>query len=63
MLIHPNHSSAYRNWAYCCAAIRKLTKEIEYCESGPIPAYVYFSYRYNGGSKAYMKNGKKEYQH
>ena len=59
MLIHPNHSSAYRNWAYCCAAIRKLTKEIEYCESGPIPPGVYFSHRYNGGSKAYIEQRKK----
>ena len=58
MLIHPNHSSAYRNWAYCCAAIRKLTEEIEYCENGPIPAGAY-GYCQANGKKAFLENRKK----
>lgn len=58
MLIHPNHSSAYRNWAYCCAAIRKLTKEIEYRENGPIPGGAYFYIKVHG-KEAFLANRKK----
>ena len=58
MLIHPNHSSAYRNWAYCCTAIRRLAEEIEYCENGPIPGGAYYYCKVNG-KQAFLNNRKK----
>ena len=59
MIIPKNHAQDYRIWAYCCASINRITEEINYCESGPIPAGVYFGFRYNGGSKAYIEQRKK----
>ena len=58
MLIHPNHSSAYRNWAYCCVAVRRLVKEINDCENGPIPAGAY-GYCQANGIQAFRNNRKK----
>ena len=58
MLIHPNHSNSYRNWAYCCAAINRLNKEIELCLNGPIPAGAY-GYIQANGKRAYIERRKK----
>ena len=58
MLIHPNHSNSYRNWAYCCAAINRLNKEIELCLNGPIPAGAY-GYIQANGKRAYIELRKK----
>ena len=29
MLVLSNHAADYRNWAYCCVAIRKLTEKLD----------------------------------
>lgn len=34
MLVLSNHSADYRNWAYCCVAIRKLTEKLDSYAAG-----------------------------
>ena len=36
MLIHPNYSRDYRNWAYCCTKMRDLFKKLKYYSAGKI---------------------------
>lgn len=58
MLIHPNHSSAYRNWAYCCAQINRLTEEFELWSAGkPRTACAYYYLQANGRA-AFMEHCK-----
>lgn len=59
MLIHPNHSSAYRNWAYCCAQINRLTEEFKLWSAGkPRTACAYYYLQANGRA-AFMERCKK----
>ena len=59
MFIHPNHSVEYRNWAYCCARIRRLTKDFDYFAAGRAPAGAYYSIKANGKA-AYNETCKKK---
>ena len=36
MLIHPNYSRDYRNWAYCCVRIRTLSKMLDLYSAGKV---------------------------
>lgn len=58
MFIPTNHAQDYRIWAYCCTSINRITEEINYCESGPIPAGAYFYIQANG-KEAFFKDRRK----
>ena len=36
MLVLSNHSADYRNWAYCCVAIRELTEKLNSYAAGKV---------------------------
>ena len=36
MLVLSNHAADYRNWAYCCVAIRKLTEKLNSYAAGKV---------------------------
>ena len=60
MLLHPNHSADYRNWAHCCLKIRELYEEIDtWNNDKSIPAEAYYFIKGNG-KKAFLELREKQ---